>query len=167
MVESLHAAFATAMVLLIASPATQRKARNIRVGGMSFAYVDLGSGPTVVLIHGSISDYREWSKQMEALAKHHRVIAYSRRYHWPNSPPGEDTDATVPRQVEDLVAIINSLGLAPTHIVGHSYGYSRTVPCAAASRTSAYASSSRTSRSGYPRGYSRERDCDEGRLSSS
>ena len=26
-----------------------------------------------------MSDYREWSKQLEALAKHHHVIAYSRR----------------------------------------------------------------------------------------
>ncbi len=123
MVKSLHAPFATAMVLLLmASPAPQRKTRIITVEGMSFAYVDLGSGPPVILIHGSISDYREWSTQMEALAKHHRVIAYSRRYHWPNSPPGNDADATVPRQAEDLAAIIELLGLAPASIVGHSYG---------------------------------------------
>src|SRR5882762_740528 len=110
MVKSLHAAFATAMgLLLMASPAPQRKTRTITVEGMSFGYVDLGSGPPVILVHGSMSDYREWSPQMEALAKHHRVIAYSRRYHWPNSPP-----------------------------------------CAAASRTGAYASSSRPSRSECP-----------------
>jgi len=123
MVKSLHAAFATAMgLLLMASSAPQRKTRTIAVEGMSFAYVDLGSGPPVVLIHGSISDYREWSTQMEALAKHYRVIAYSRRYHWPNSPPGKDADATIPRQAEDLAAIIKSLGVAPANIVGHSYG---------------------------------------------
>lgn len=123
MVKSLHAAFATAMVLLLmASPAPQRKTRNITVEGMSFGYVDLGSGPPVILIHGSMSDYREWSPQMEALAKHHRVIAYSRRYHWPNSPPGKDADATVPRQAEDFAAIIKLLKLAPASIVGHSYG---------------------------------------------
>src|SRR5262249_32766917 len=84
--------------------------------------LDIGAGPPVVLIHGSMSDYREWSKQMEALAKGHRVIAYSRRYHWPNSPPEKNADATVPRQAEDLAAIIKSLGLAPAALVGHSYG---------------------------------------------
>jgi pimeloyl-ACP methyl ester carboxylesterase len=123
MVKSLQAAFATAMVLLLmASPAPQRKTRTITIEGMSFGYVDLGSGPPVILIHGSMSDYREWSSQMEALAKHYHVIAYSRRYHWPNTPPGKDADATVPRQTEDLAAIIKSLGLAPASVVAHSYG---------------------------------------------
>jgi non-heme chloroperoxidase len=123
MVKSFYAEFATAMgLLLMASPAPQRKIRAIAAEGMSFAYVDLGSGPPVVLVHGSISDYREWSTQIEALAKHHRVIAYSRRYHWPNSPPVKDADATVARQAEDLAAMIKSLRLAPANTVGHSYG---------------------------------------------
>jgi non-heme chloroperoxidase len=99
-----------------------QKPHHVTVNGMSFGYVDIGSGPPVILIHGSMSDYREWSKQMDALAKHHRVIAYSRRYHWPNSPPGKDADATVPRQAEDLAGIIKSLGLGPSTLVGHSYG---------------------------------------------
>lgn len=116
-------AFVTAMVLLLmASAAPQEKMRTITAEGMSFGYLDLGSGPAVILIHGSMSDYREWSEQMEALAKHYRVIAYSRRYHWPNSPPGKDGDASVPRQTEDLAAIIKSLGLGPATLVGHSYG---------------------------------------------
>jgi pimeloyl-ACP methyl ester carboxylesterase len=59
---------------------------------------------------------------MEPLAQHYRVIAYSRRYHWPNTPPGKDADATLARQVEDLVAIIAALKIAPAHVVGHSYG---------------------------------------------
>ena len=123
MAKSLHAACATGLLLLLtASAAPQRNTRNITVEGLSFGYVDVGSGTSVILVHGSMSDYREWSAQMEGLAKHHRVIAYSRRYHWPNSPPGKDADATVPRQAEDLAAIIKSLGAAPANIVAHSYG---------------------------------------------
>lgn len=125
MLKSLHVASAAAMgLLLMASAAPQRKTktRSITVEGMSFGYVDFGSGPPVILIHGTMADYREWSPQMQALAKHHRVIAYSRRYHWPNSPPGKDADVTIPRQVEDLAAIIKSLRIAPASIVGHSFG---------------------------------------------
>jgi len=70
----------------------------------------------------SMSDYREWSNQFNALTKHHRVIAYSRRFHWPNSVAVKDADATVQRQVEDLAEIIRALGLASTDVVGHSYG---------------------------------------------
>jgi pimeloyl-ACP methyl ester carboxylesterase len=123
MVKSLHAACATGLLLLMtASAAPQRKTRNITIEGLSFGYVDAGSGTSVILVHGSMSDYREWSAQTEVLAKHHRVIAYSRRYHWPNTPPGKDADATVPRQTEDLAAVIKALGLAPANIVAHSYG---------------------------------------------
>jgi pimeloyl-ACP methyl ester carboxylesterase len=81
-----------------------------------------GSGPPVVLIHGSVSDYREWSKQMKALARHYRVIAYSRRYHWPNTVPGTEADGSREVQVNDLASIIRTLKLAPVHLVGHSYG---------------------------------------------
>ena len=74
----------------------------IRANGLSFHYVDEGSGPPVLLVHGSIADYREWSRQIAPLSQHYRVIVYSRRYHWPNSPPGKDADATLDRQADDL-----------------------------------------------------------------
>ena len=68
---------ATATLLLTAGLFSQTKTQSIAIEGMDFAYVDLGSGPPVILIHGSMADCRVWSPQMEALAKHHRVIAYS------------------------------------------------------------------------------------------
>lgn len=122
MVKSVYAALATATVLLLmGSPAAQTKTRNITVDGTSFAYVDTGSGAPVILIHGSMGDYREWSRQAE-LTRYHRVIAYSRRYHWPNALPTEGSDAGVERQADDLAGIIKSLGLPVVHLVGHSYG---------------------------------------------
>ena len=94
----------------------------VTVNGTSFTYLEQGAGPTVVLVHGSVGDYREWSMQMESLGKHYHVFAYSRRYHWPNLPPGQDTDASVESQTEDLAAIIKAKALAPANIVGHSFG---------------------------------------------
>ena len=115
--------FALAPLLLLAifaAPSSAGKAGQISANGLSFAYVEEGSGPPVVLVHGSVSDYREWSRQMAPLARHYRVIAYSRRYHWPNLPPGKDADASVERQADNLAAIIKALGIAPAHIVSHS-----------------------------------------------
>lgn len=123
MFKSCYAVFVIATVLLLTeSSAAQTKTRTITVNGTSFAYVDTGSGPPIILIHGSMGDYREWSKQTEPLARHRRVIAYSRRYHWPNALPTDGADATVERQADDLAGIIKSLGLPPAHLVGHSYG---------------------------------------------
>jgi len=56
------------------------------------------------------------------LSSGYRVIAYSRRYTWPNAAPDAGADASFTRQVEDLAGLIQSLGIAPAHIVGHSFG---------------------------------------------
>src|SRR4030095_6567289 len=110
------------LLMPTAVPSSPQQSRKILANGLSFAYVEQGSGTPVVLVHGSVQDYREWSKQIAPFARHYRVIAYSRRYHWPNLPPGTDADASLDRQVEDLTAIIKAMGIAPAHIVGHSYG---------------------------------------------
>jgi pimeloyl-ACP methyl ester carboxylesterase len=110
------------LLALLTASSSAGKMGKVSVNGMSFAYVEEGSGPPIVLVHGSVSDYREWSSQMIPLARHYRVIAYSRRYHWPNLAPGTDADASVERQADDLAAIIKAMGIAPAHIVGHSFG---------------------------------------------
>lgn len=112
----------TILLALSAASAGAEKTRKVSANGLTFAYVEEGSGPPLILVHGSVSDYREWTQQMAPLARRYRVIAYSRRYHWPNPPPGPDADATPERQVEDLAAIIRALGAAPAHIIGHSFG---------------------------------------------
>jgi pimeloyl-ACP methyl ester carboxylesterase len=117
-----HAIAPVVLFLLFAATSSAEKTGKVSVNGLSFAHVVQGSGPPVVLVHGSVSDYREWSKQMAPLARHYRVIAYSRRYHWPNPPPGRDADASLERQADDLAAIMKALGITPAHIVGHSYG---------------------------------------------
>ncbi|HEY1764198.1 MAG TPA: alpha/beta fold hydrolase, partial [Opitutaceae bacterium] len=44
--------------------------------GQKIVYYDLGSGPTVVLLHGMGSSAKgDWGRCMLALAEHHRVIA--------------------------------------------------------------------------------------------
>src|SRR5678815_5021842 len=61
------------------SSAAQKRSGNVLANGLSFSYLEEGSGTPVVLVHGSVSDYREWTAQMSPLATHYRVIAYSRR----------------------------------------------------------------------------------------
>jgi len=116
------AAAITILLALSAVSAWAKKSGQVSANGLSFAYVEEGSGPPVILVHGSVSDYREWAKQMTPLARRYRVIAYSRRYHWPNPPAGADADASPDQQVEDLAAIINALGAAPAHVAGYSFG---------------------------------------------
>lgn len=82
----------------------------------------VGSGPTVVLVHGSASDGRTWEAQIDPFAEHHTVVTYSRRYHWPNEPADDDTSYSMSEHVDDLVGVIESTGGVPVDLIGHSYG---------------------------------------------
>jgi pimeloyl-ACP methyl ester carboxylesterase len=96
--------------------------RTIRVNDSELAFVSQGDGDAVVFVHGSVNDYRSWRNQMPPFAERYRTVAYSRRYHWPNPPPGEGTDYAIDRHVADLGDVIENLDLAPARLVGSSYG---------------------------------------------
>src|SRR5215471_7527239 len=80
-----------------------------------------GHGPEVVLVHGSLGDYRQWTPIADRLQKSYRVISVSRRYHWPNPPPASKVLYSYEGNAEDLLSLLRSLG-HPVHVVGHSYG---------------------------------------------
>ena len=94
----------------------------IKTNGTNLEYIDKGQGDPVVFVHGSLGDFRSWSQQMEPFSKLYRVIAYSRRYHYPNAGPGERLDYSVDLHARDLESLISDLGLQRPHIVGSSYG---------------------------------------------
>lgn len=94
----------------------------VDINGTSLEYVETGTGEPVVLLHGGFSDHRIWEPQREALGRHYRAIAYSRRYHWPNAPITPNADYAMAEQVDDLRALLTALGAAPAHLIGNSYG---------------------------------------------
>ena len=111
-----------------AAPATPPKpqfATEARVAtlddGDKLYYVTASLGAPVIFVHGSLSDYSYWAGQMEPFAEKYRVLALSRRYNWPNENPARK-DYSAAADAEDLAGFIDSLNLAPAHIVGHSYG---------------------------------------------
>ncbi|WP_051062506.1 alpha/beta fold hydrolase [Ilumatobacter nonamiensis] len=83
---------------------------------------EAGGGDPVVLVHGSASDARTWTGQIEPLAERFRVVTYSRRSHWPNEPAPDGATYSMSEHVEDLAALVRSLDIGPAHVVGHSYG---------------------------------------------
>ncbi|MEO5907091.1 MAG: alpha/beta hydrolase [Saprospiraceae bacterium] len=97
--------------------------KSIFINGDSINYIDIGKGDPVVFVHGTLGDYRAWEAQMDTFAKNHRVIAYSRRFAYPNRQIINDSaDYTVIPHAKDLAEFIKTLNLEPIHLVGHSYG---------------------------------------------
>jgi non-heme chloroperoxidase len=96
--------------------------KNVRVNGVELHYVEKGNGIPVVLIHGGLADYREWNPQIERISSHYRVVAYSRRYNYPNNNAEILPDHSAIVEARDLAALLDELKLERVHIVGYSYG---------------------------------------------
>jgi len=96
--------------------------KTARVNGVELHYLDEGSGPPLILIHGGLGDYREWGAQMARFSARNRVIAYSRRYNYPNHNEPISPDHSAIIEAEDLAALIGLLKLERVDIVGYSYG---------------------------------------------
>src|SRR6185436_1351290 len=85
-------------------------------------YLEKGRGLPVIFVHGGLDDYRAWQPQLEPFAQSYRVIAYSRRYNFPNNNPHIRPDHSAIIEAEDLAALIKKLKLGRVHLIGHSYG---------------------------------------------
>jgi esterase len=94
----------------------------LRTNGYDMAFVERGEGIPLLLVHGSISDYRWWTEQMEPLGTHYRTIAVSLRHCWPERWDGEGDDFTVQQHTSDVAAFISTLNAGPVHLVGLSRG---------------------------------------------
>lgn len=95
---------------------------SINICGTRLEYLEAGSGEALVFVHGSASDYRTWELQLQEFGKRFRVVAYSRRYHWPNKPMSEQHDYSMNEHLDDLQALLHAFNAGPVHLVGHSYG---------------------------------------------
>lgn len=91
------------------------------VHGYPMAYAEAGQGPTVVLVHGAMCDYRCFSDQQASLARGYRVISVSLRHFYPEPWDGSGSTFTTQQHVMDLAAFLEKVS-PPVRLVGHSYG---------------------------------------------
>jgi pimeloyl-ACP methyl ester carboxylesterase len=96
--------------------------KRISVNGYDMTYVEAGEGEPLVLVHGSLCDYRYWTLQMPAFSAAFRTISVSLRHSYPECWNGEGDDFNIPQHMKDVVALIDALKIAPAHVVGHSRG---------------------------------------------
>jgi len=102
---------------------TTPEVKSVFINGDSLHYIDIGKGEPVIFVHGTLNDYRVWRLQLDTFSKNYRVIAYSRRYAFPNNQAYNDSaDYSPVIHAKDLAEFIKTLNLGPVHLVGHSYG---------------------------------------------
>ncbi len=97
--------------------------KSVRANGVDFAYLEQGTGPLVVLLHGFPDTAHTWEPTMAALAAAgYRAVAPFMRGYFPTTiPAGGNYDSdTLGR---DALALIDALG-GPAILVGHDWGAS-------------------------------------------
>jgi pimeloyl-ACP methyl ester carboxylesterase len=88
--------------------------------GTEIAFERTGSGPPLVLVHGTGVDYTWWdlSGVSPALADHCTVYAINRRG---RGESGDAEEYKLEREVEDVLAVVEPIDDSVT-LLGHSYG---------------------------------------------
>ena len=86
------------------------------------AYLEVGNGPPLVLVHGTLGDFRTWNSVMGPLSKRHRVISVSLRRFFPEHWDGVGNDYLMAQHVSDVIAFIEQIEPRPVDLMGHSRG---------------------------------------------
>lgn len=99
------------------------KGRIIRVDGVDLHYVERGSGPAILLLHGNGAMVEDMmlSGIMARLSRNHRVIAIDRPGFGHSSRP-KDRTWTAAAQAELLWAALDQLGVERAIVAGQSWG---------------------------------------------
>lgn len=93
------------------------------VNGVSLHVEDHGSGPAVVLLHGWPDSSALWRHQIPALvANGLRPIALDLRGFGRSDKPDDVSAYALTQSVADVVGVLDHLGIAKAHVVGHDWG---------------------------------------------
>ncbi len=96
--------------------------RRIDVAGTTTQYLEAGSGPPLLLLHGHEQSATSWRWVMPSLAQTHRVLALSLPGHG-QSDLAAGTDAPGGDMTPFVAEFLDALGIRPPlDIVGHSAG---------------------------------------------
>jgi pimeloyl-ACP methyl ester carboxylesterase len=118
------------MILSVNSQADEQKPtikgeehiKKITINNYPMTYIEKGQGEPLLLIHGSLSDYRTWRKLLNEFSEVNRTIAVSLRHYYPEKWDGQDNDLGIEQDAEDIAAFIRKLKMGKVNLVGHSRG---------------------------------------------
>lgn len=102
----------------------------VDTNGLRFAYLEQGSGPLVLLLHGFPDTAHSWDDLRPRIAaKGYRAVSpFMRGYH-PSAVPDRDPDQET--LARDPIALIDALGARDAILVGHDWGASAVYGAAA------------------------------------
>lgn len=90
--------------------------------GVKLYYEEAGAGAPVIFVHEFAGDCGSWEPQMRFFSRSHRCIAFSARGYLPSDIPADPAAYGQQRARDDVLAVLDALGIPRAHVVGHSMG---------------------------------------------
>jgi pimeloyl-ACP methyl ester carboxylesterase len=92
--------------------------------GVRIGYEEAGSGPALVLLPGSLGDRTQWrtAGYVDAFSPVARVIAVDPLGRGESDAPHDEARYGIPRHGEDVLTVMDSLGIDRAVVWGHSMG---------------------------------------------
>lgn len=90
------------------------------INGISLYYEEHGAGVPVVMIAGLASDSQSWLPLIPHLSSHFHLVLPDNRAVGRTQPL--DAETGIELMASDVVALLDELGIAKAHVVGHSMG---------------------------------------------
>ena len=86
--------------------------------GTEIAFERRGSGPPLLLVHGTTADHARWDRISPRFEDDFTVVAMDRRG---RGGSGDGPDYDLAREAEDVAAVVDAMG-QPVCLLGHSFG---------------------------------------------
>ena len=90
--------------------------------GVKLYYEEAGAGTPVVFVHEFAGDHRSWEPQLRHFSRRYRCIAYNARGYPPSDVPEDVERYSQARARDDILAVLDRLGIERAHVVGLSMG---------------------------------------------
>jgi pimeloyl-ACP methyl ester carboxylesterase len=90
--------------------------------GTSIGFTKTGTGPPLVLVHGTTADHTRWTPILPSFERHFTVYAVDRRG---RGGSGDAPDYDLIREAQDVAAVVDSAAAEQgqsVNVLGHSFG---------------------------------------------
>ena len=95
---------------------------HVNSSGVDLWFEDVGGGPPILFLHELASDARQWRGQIDHFFRTHRCVAPCARGYPPSDVPAAEDAYVWERQIDDIAAVLDVLGLDRAVLVGWSMG---------------------------------------------
>ena len=90
--------------------------------GVRLHYEETGSGTPLIFVHEFAGDHRSWEAQLRHFGRRYRAVSFAARGYPPSDVPESPAAYSQVRAADDILSVLDHLGLERAHVCGLSMG---------------------------------------------